>query len=504
MSQLTLFPIEPRLSKSKFVSGLQCHKRLYLEIHSPELATAPDEQTQAVLDNGTGIGELARRQFPCGVLVAFDHRNVALAVKRTRQLLDDPAVTVIFEGAFQFDHVLIRVDILERIAGTSYWRLIEVKASTRVKAIHLDDLAVQAYVLEGFGIALGGMHLMHLNRQYVYRGGEVDLAQLFLQEDVTNEVRPRLPDIPARLSIMKQMLLEETTPDVEPDSHCHVPFSCPFWEHCTAHKDDRWVFHLPGGKRTFDKLVQQGIELIDHIPDDFKLSGVQQRMKANLEWIGPDLKSALQTIRYPVHHLDFETFMPSVPQYPMTHPYHTLPFQWSNHIEMEDGTVRHDHYLCVEQRDPREELAVTLLASLGHEGSICVYSGYEWRILTDLAEAFPKLRRELSAAASRLWDLLIVVRKHYYHPGFLGSFSIKAVLPALVPSLDYGDLEIQEGGLAPLLYARMIAAETTPREKTRICAALLDYCKRDTLGMLEIRRALLGKTFSEESSPVLR
>src|SRR5207247_4232753 len=161
------------------------------------------------------------------------------------------------------------------------------------------------------------------------------------------------------------------------------------------HKDDRWVFHLPGGKRTFDKLVQQGIELIDHIPDDFKLSGVQQRMKANLEWIGPDLKSALQTIRYPVHHLDFETFMPSVPQYPMTHPYHTLPFQWSNHIEMEDGTVRHDHYLCVEQRDPREELAVTLLASLGREGSICVYSGYEWRILTDLAEAFPKLRREL-------------------------------------------------------------------------------------------------------------
>ena len=132
-------------------------------------------------------------------------------------------------------------------------------------------------------------------------------------------------------------------------------------------------------------------------------------MKANLEWIGPDLKSALQTIRYPVHHLDFETFMPSVPQYPMTHPYHTLPFQWSNHIEMEDGTVRHDHYLCVEQRDPREELAVTLLASLGHEGSICVYSGYEWRILTDLAEAFPKLRRELSAAASRLWDLLIAL-----------------------------------------------------------------------------------------------
>jgi hypothetical protein len=254
------------------------------------------------------------------------------------------------------------------------------------------------------------------------------------------------------------------------------------------------VFYLPGPKRTFEKLTEQGIEIIDEIPEDFKLSGAQRRMKDNLEWLGPDLKAALDTVQYPVHHLDFEAFMPTLPLYPGTRPYHTLPFQWSNHIETPDGAIRHDQHLCLDARDPREELAVALLASLGRHGSICVYSGYEWRILMDLAELLPRLKRDLQGAAARLWDLLPIVRRHYYHPRFEGSFSIKAVLPALAPALDYRDLEIRDGGLAALQYERMVFGKTDADEKARIREALLDYCKRDTLAMVEIRRILRQKT----------
>jgi len=500
MKQLRLFPVEPRLSKSKFVAGLQCHKRLYLEIHSPELATEPDEQTQAVFDNGSEVGELARRLFPGGVLVAFAHGHHEPALQRTAELLADPTVPAIFEAAFKFDNVLVRVDVLERVTdgAPARWRLIEVKASTRVKPVHLEDLAIQAYVLAGAGVFLESLRLMYINRQYLYEGGQIDLGQLFAQQDLTAQVTARSATVPPRLAAMKTMLMADAPPDIQPGSQCHEPFGCPFWEHCTAQKPPRWVFYLPGGKRTFEKLTEQGIELIDEIPEEFKLSGAQQRMKDNVEWLDSQLKTALQAVRYPVHHLDFETFMPGIPLYPCTRPYHTLPFQWSNHIATEDGALRHDYYLSVDQRDQREELLLRLLTSLGREGSICVYSGYEWKILMELAETFPRLRREISAVADRLWDLLLVIRRHYYHPDFEGSFSIKAVLPALVPALGYADLEIQDGAMASLFYERMVFGPTDSAEKARLCTALLTYCKRDTLGMVEIRRTLLQKALAAE------
>ncbi len=495
MSQLTLFPVQPRLSKSKYVAGLQCHKRLYLEIHSPELATEPDEQTQAVLDNGTNVGELARRRFPGGVLVDFGHSNLTGALKRTRELVNDPGLPAIFEGTFQFDNVLIRADVLEQIAA-GVWRLIEVKASTKVKAVHLNDLAVQAYVLGGAGVTLGGMRLMHLNRQYVYDGAEIDLAQLFAQQDLTTEVAARLADVPDRLAAMKTMLTASSPPAIEPGAHCQEPYACPFWEHCTQHKPARWIFYLSGGKGTFQKLAAQGIETIDDIPQSFPLSLLQRRMKDNVEWIGPQLRLALGTVRFPVHHLDFETVMPAVPRFATTRPYQNMPFQWSNHVDDGDGTVRHEQYLCDERKDPREELAIRLLESLGREGSICVYSDYERQVLRDLAEAVPLLRRELHAVVSRLWDLLPVIQRHYYHPQFGSSYSIKSVLPALAPALGYGDLEIRDGAQAALSYERMMFGDVDEEEGARLRAALLEYCKRDTLAMVEIRKALSQKTMA--------
>ncbi|MGH7206259.1 MAG: DUF2779 domain-containing protein [Nitrospiraceae bacterium] len=497
---LQLASATPRLSKSKFLSGLQCHKRLYLEIHSPELATEPDEQTQAILDMGTEVGALARQRFLGGVLVEADHRHPTEALERTAELLSHPTAPAIFEGAFEFDQVLVRVDILERVTseqdGTIAWRLIEVKSSTKVKDVHLNDLAVQTYVLKGAGVALSGSCLMHVNTQYVYPGGELDLERLFVVQDLTALAAARQSDVPTRLAEMKAMLATPVPPAIDPDGHCHQPYNCPFWDHCTKDKSLRWVYYLPGGERAIQQFVKEGIETIDEIPPEFKLSVVQRRVKDNIEWIGPRLKAALQTVRYPVHHLDFETFMPCIPKYPLTRPYQTIPTQWSNHIETEDGQVQHEEYLCLDPKDSREELAVAFLESVGSEGSICVYSGYERSILERLAEALPALKGDLKRVVVRLWDLFTVIRDHYYHPDFQGSFSIKSVLPAVVPSLDYGDLAIQEGGVAAQQYYRMLFQETDWVEKMRIRDALLTYCARDTLAMLELRKALLSKALS--------
>jgi len=485
-------PKRTRLSKSRFLSGRQCDKRLYLEVYAPELGTEADGQRQAMLDMGKHIGDTARRYFPGGQLVTEGYRQSSAALERTAALMAAPDVPAIFEAAFQYEGTLIRVDILER-SGEQIWRLIEVKASSRVKAVHYDDLAIQAYVLQGCGIEISEMCLMHINRQYVYEGGDIDLRRLFVVENVTDAVLTRLSDIPAQVDRMKGVLLEDAPPAIEPAGHCHTPYECPFWEYCTKDKSDRWIYHLPGTKDVVRRMMKQGVEHIDDIPSRVKLSAVQRRMKDNVEWLSPELEEALKSVRYPVHHLDFETFMPAIPLYPRTRPYQPIPIQWSNHIEREDATLRHETYLCTDQRDPREELAVALLSSLGKEGSICVYSDYEKYVLTALAEALPALRTELLRLTHRLWDLLAVIQTHYYHPGFGGSFSIKSVLPTLVPSLSYDDLDIQNGATASAMYHHMVFKETDWVERQRLESALHQYCGRDTLGMVALRRVLVEK-----------
>ncbi len=490
-------PKAQRLSKSKFLSGLQCHKRLYLEVHHPSLATKPDAATQAMFDMGTEVGELARSRFPGGTLVEAGYRQSEAALAQTAALIQDPTVPAIFEAAVLHSGVLIRADVLERVFPAEGqpcgWRLIEVKSSTKVKDVHLEDLAVQSEVILGAGLSLVSVCLMHINTAYLYRDGAIDLTELFTIQDLSEAVAQRRAAVPERLATMTRMLLQAQPPAIEPDRHCHTPYDCPFWDHCTKDKPPRWIHYLPGSKQVVDQLTQQGITTIDEIPAGTSLSPVQRRVKENVEWVSEKLGSTLKTVQFPVHHLDFETVMLAVPRFPETRPYQALPVQWSNHIEQDHGDVVHHEYLHGEGTDPRKQLAVALLESLGSKGSICVYSPYEKSVIEQLAEALPVLRSALLALVKRIWDLHPIVRDHYYHPHFGGSYSLKEVLPALVPSMGYDDLAIKEGGHAASQYYRMVFVETDWVEREKIQEALLAYCKRDTLAMVELRRALKEK-----------
>ena len=247
------------LSKSKFLSGLQCHKRLYLEITHPELGEPPDPSTQALLAMGTEIGTLAQRRFPGGVLVPPALRPRDAAVAETAKLIGDVHVPAIFEGALKHDDVVVRVDILERVpdaqGALTAWRLIEVKSSTRVKDVHLDDLAIQRHVLTSAGMNIAASCVMHIDTGYLYNGGEIDLEALFSVEDVSALVAARQEKVPEQLAAMRSMLLEPQPPAIEPDQRCHSPYDCPFWSHCTKQKPARWIYFLPGPKKTVQQLV---------------------------------------------------------------------------------------------------------------------------------------------------------------------------------------------------------------------------------------------------------
>jgi predicted RecB family nuclease len=489
--------LSPKLSKSRFLAGLQCPLRLWYQCYNRNLATPPDPMQQALFDSGHQVGRLATERYPGGILIEEDYRHHEKAVKTTIHVMEDGVAGAIFEAAYTEEGVRIRADILERRPGRR-WNLIEVKSSTKVKEEYLTDVAVQCHVLKRAGVDLERAYLMHIDRDYVFEGGRTDLQRFLMLEDLTDDAI-RLQDfVQENLDELKNMLSMDHPPDINPSRHCHHPHTCEFWAHCTRNKPRYWILELPGIRQErFNALFAMGIHRIDEIPEAFPMTDLQQRSRdcivESREYISSSLGEVLSDVMYPVHFLDFETVMPAIPRYAGTRPYQTIPFQWSDHILQPDDALAHNEFLFEEDRDPMPEFTRTLLDVLGRNGTIIIYTTYEQRILKDLAEQFSRYAEELEALQNRFVDLCAVIKKHFYHPEFHGSFSLKSTLPAIVPEMDYNHLAIQEGGLASLEYLRMIDAETPEREKRRIRSNLLAYCAQDTLAMVRIREVLLEK-----------
>lgn len=491
-------PKTPLLSKSRFLAGLQCPLRLWHACFNRELAAEISPAQQAIFDVGHAVGELATRRYPGGVFIQENHLHHEEAVRSTLTAMEDPTVKSIYEAAFIYDGVRVRVDILER-TDLGGWNLVEVKSSTSVKEIHLPDIAIQYYVLVGSGMNLGKAFLLHINPRYVYEGDRLDPEGFFSSADVTDEVRLAQKEIAARLFELKKTLNAPESPRIQPSRHCSDPYPCEFWEYCTRHMPEHWVLELSGiTQKKLGDLTGENILEIKDIPGTFPLTELQKRIKAcvvnDQAFMSKKIYDVLKNVEYPVHFLDFETVSPAVPRYSGTRPYQTVPFQWSDHILVENGTLAHKEYLCNDDTDPREEFALTLLDTLGDRGTIFIYTTYEIRIIKALAEYLPQHRNALLNSIGRCEDLCAIIKKYFYHPRFHGSFSLKSVLPALVPEMDYGTLAIQEGTLAAFEYLRMIAPSTEIEEKQRIRKELLKYCSHDTLAMVKIRNTLIERS----------
>ncbi len=485
----------PRLSKSRVQSGAQCPLKLWYDCYERELAAPPDEGQQFVFDRGTRIGELAQERYAGGKLIEAEHFEVELALSQTAKALLGSSVKALFEPAFLHRGVLARVDVLQR-AGAKEWDLIEVKSGTKPKDVYLRDLAIQLWIARGVGLRVRKAGLLLLNREYVYGGKKLDLDQLFTFVDLSAEALVMHDKVEQLVTSLQKMLVKKNPPEIEPGPQCSEPYDCPYYDHCSEECPSLMepIAHLPRLHITKRALLEEmGVEEIHDIPEDFELNEVQSRVRDCVmtgdDWASSELKGALEDIKYPVHHLDFEAFMPAVPLYAGTSPYDAVPFQYSIHRQSASENIKHLEYLYTDDGDPQRELAERLLFDLGRRGSICVYSSYEKGVITRLAAKFPDLRSALMKLVDRLWDLLPIIRAHYYHPDFHGSFSIKAVLPALVPALSYADLEIGDGMLAANLYetARTLDDEA---ERQKIYDNLREYCGQDTWAMVELRRVL--------------
>ena len=445
------------------------------------------------MDIGQEVGRKARLLFPGGALIDEESWQHAQAVTQTTALMTDERVPAIFEGAFEFEHIRIRVDVLERLANGA-WGLREVKSSTGPKDYHFDDIALQLYVLKGAGIVVSSVELVHVNTAYVRGPGDVSWTDFFARVDVNDAVAPRLTDLPTRLPAMRECLGKNELPYAEPGSQCGKPYDCEFWDRCTGGKLADWIGYLPRlSHGSASRLKALGIDTISAIPPDFPLSSKQvitrDAILSGQPHVAKDLQHLLRPFGPPACYLDFEAMMPPIPLYEGTRPYQTIPFQWSLHAIDADGALDHHAFLADGLNDPRRQFAETLIDVLAtRDVPIIVYSAYEQTRLRELAANFPDLSAPLNAAIARLRDLLPIVRSAVYLPEFRFSNSIKSV----APDFGYGDLQgVADGVAASGAFLQLASgAVTAPEEVAALRSQLLTYCERDTLAMVEVHRAL--------------
>ncbi|MDA8232388.1 MAG: DUF2779 domain-containing protein [Magnetospirillum sp.] len=484
------------LTKSRYLAGLQCLRRLWRLVNDPPDYEDPPAGSPA--EAGQEVGRKAHLLFPGGVLVEDEPWQHLEAMARTAALMADASVPAIFEAAFEHAGVRIRADVLERLPGGT-WGLREVKSSSGVKDHYIDDLAVQAFVLNGAGVPLSSAQLLHVDTGYVRGADGICWPEFFARVDLDQEVATLLPDTPGRLPALRQCLWAAEPPAAEPGGQCGSPVACEFWDDCTAGKPEDWIRYLPRlSERRRTELAALGIESIAAIPPDFPLSAKQAIIRdataSGKPFVAPDLARLLGRFGPPAQYLDFEAMMPVIPLYAGTRPYQALPFQWSLHTLGADGSLGHREFLAESGVDPRRAFAKTLITALADSDlPIIVYSTYEHSRLKDLAAFFPDLRPALDAIIARLADLLPVVRGAVYHPEFGFSNSIKAVAPALCPGFGYDDLEeVADGAMASAAFVRLASGAIPPGEEVnRLRDALLAYCQRDTLAMVEAHRGLL-------------
>ena len=487
----------PKLSKSRFVAGLQCPLRLWNQCYRAELAAEPSPAQQALFDTGHEVGRLATRLYPGGALIEEDHLHHEEAVRSTLQALATHSLSALYEAAFLTDGIRVRADILERLPQ-GRWNLIEVKSATSVKDVYIPDVALQYHVLQAAGLDVARAGILHLNTRYFFDGCKLDLTRLFHFADLTGDVVVYQEQLGARLAEFRTMLARSEPPEIEPGRQCVTPYTCEFRQHCTREKPRFWVFTLPGlTEKKYAQLRAAGIEDIRDIPAGFRLTAMQARVarciQEEREYLGPELTGVLHDVEYPVHFLDFETIAPAIPRYAGTRSYQAVPFQWSDHVLARDGTLEHHEFLHDQETDPRPVFYASLLEALGDRGSIFIYTGYELGVMKGLASALPSHGLRFAAIADRCKDLHAAIRSHYYHPDFGGSFSLKAVLPSVVPEMGYGGLAVQQGNQASLEYLRMIDPSTPDPERKGLRSDLLAYCRHDTLAMVRLREELLRR-----------
>lgn len=492
------------LSKSKLLAFRQCDKRLWLEVHAPELRE-DSASTEASYVTGNEVGAIARQLYDPkgkGQIIDVQAEGFEQALAQSAQLL--AANLPVFEAGFRAGgaHAFADIMLPLRKAGRVTWRMVEVKSSTEVKDYHRDDVAVQAFVAKAAGIPVEGVAVAHIDKTWTY-GGDHNYSGLLVENDLTKEALSRETEVDTWIRQALKVANQPRPPKIMTGGHCSDPFECGFFEYCRSQEPQAeypvdWLPQIRS-RALKERVAAAGVIDMRHVDDSLlnaqqsivKTCTIEQR--AHFDSAGAARALAPHTL--PVCFLDFETINFAIPRWKGTRPYQQIPFQFSAHWLDRKGKLTHEAFLDLSGGDPSKAFAEALVCTCGSSGAVFVYAAaFEKSRISELAIRFPKLRRDLLKLNERIVDLLPVARDYYYHPDQQGSWSIKSVLPAVVPDLSYDQLQgVQNGGMAMEAYREAINPTTLPERKAQIRAQLLDYCRLDTYAMVRLWQFFAGR-----------
>ncbi|MFP4645757.1 MAG: DUF2779 domain-containing protein [Candidatus Woesearchaeota archaeon] len=486
-----------KLSKSLFMKGRRCHRLLWMSAHDklPSLTLSDKHK----INQGARFEQTVHKLFPQAINMQTTTLTLEEALETKKPLL---------EATFETDQFLVRTDIL--IPNGSTWDLAEIKASTRVKPEHYEDLAFQKHVLEQNGFTISRLLVYTLDKEYV-KQGLVKPEQLITTTEV-NEQASLEKNIAEDANTFFDIINQDKPPEITISKNCNNPSTCPLKDECWGTLPEHNVLHLKSW-RTYWKLLEQGITDLKDVPEDAKFSEkdtiILQAQTQSPQLQTEQLQEFINNLTYPLYHFDFETFDTAIPIYDNSRPYQKIPFQYSLHIQhREQGTesnaqnsepstlhpepcLTHKEFLAEGNEDPRPELLKRMREDLKGTGDIIVFNkNFEVGILKQLAKDFPEHKDWIQELFPRIKDLADPFKNfHYYDKSQKGSYSIKKVLPALTTK-NYDELDITNGGDASAQYFYSHIQEEL-HNKDEIREHLLTYCGLDTEGMVWILQGLM-------------
>ena len=458
--------MKKHITKYQYIEYLKCPRSFAYALHA-----TPNEESG---------------QNPIKVFLTTQGREVGLLA----QDLYKGQFGINFEKEISHDDLFARFDIFDCQNN----ELIEMKSTTEVKKDQLIDAAFQKYICDKSGVKVDKVKIGHINKNYVLKD-ELNLKDLFIFEDVTSAVTPFFAEIEKDLPVIRKIIIDGTLPEKKIGQHCMSGDGCPYRAECLGGAVNDTIFNLRRdikGKKF--ELHQSGVRFLKDIPEYVSLTKFQTIQKkaealdcAVINY--SDIINALQEVVYPTFFLDFEASVQAVPKYHMSSPFQQIPFQASVHRLKGSGLkLKHYSFLNTEDIDPRPALAKFLIETLEEYGSIVAYhASYEKSRIYELIKSAPQYEKELLALIDRIWDLEEIFSKGMYvHPNFMGSTSIKKILPIFCPELSYDNLEINNGQLAFIQYLKMISSDTPKDQKEKIKNNLEAYCFQDTYAMYAI------------------
>jgi hypothetical protein len=491
-----------RLSKSKILSYRQCPKRLWFELHQPELRD--DSSSQMAFSIGHLVGEIARMVYDPenrGTVIDIGELGHEEAMVRSVRLLSEGAGPIM-EAGMMIQGALAYADVMlpDRSDGGLRWKMIEVKSSASVRSYHQDDIAIQAYIAEQSGVTLSSVSLAHIDTSFVYQG-DGNYQGLLREVDFTEQVKTRFTDVSQWIAGAQEVAAMTEMPDVATGPQCGTPYACPF-RHCchvSSEAPDYPLGHLPHlHQKKRSQIESEQIIDVRDVPDHF-LNALQRRVKQcsieNSAYFDAEGAAAdLAAYSFPAYFLDFEAVQPPVPIWKHTRPYQPYPFQFSLHVMSEGGDLQHHSFLDLSGNDPRRGCAESLIQHCGTHGPIFAYNAsYEAGTIRRLADRFSEHADALRGIVARFVDLMPIARARYYHPVQAGSWSLKSLLPAICPDLSYEQLDgVKNGNDAGSAFLEAVQAQTSPARKQEIHSHLYEYCKLDTLALVRIWQVFRG------------